>query len=106
MNQGDILLVRYPFSNLSDYKIRPAIVVSNTAFNEKHDAWICPVTSKHHDQNILFDGSLTEGTLNKQSYAKPSTIITVNEETILKRVGSLRKEKLLQIIETIKKNLN
>ena len=29
-SKNDIILVRYPFSNLSDSKVRPAVVVSTT----------------------------------------------------------------------------
>jgi len=105
MNQGDIVLVRYPFSDLSDYKIRPAIILSNTRFNLTHDVWIVPITTKHHDQNILLDDSLAYGTLDKQSYAKPATITTTDKETILKTIGALNKQKLVEILTQIKKNL-
>ena len=104
MNQGDIILVQYPFSNLIDYKIRPAVIVSSTKFNLTHDIWICPITTKQHDQNILLDDSLSKGTLDKQSYVKPITITTLDRNNILKTIGSLKKEKMLELIEQIKKN--
>ena len=42
--KNDVVLVRYPFSDLSNFKVRPAIVV-----NAKHifqDILIVPLTSK------------------------------------------------------------
>ena len=42
--KNDIILVRYPFSNLSSSKVRPAIVVS--APHVSQDIMIVPLTSK------------------------------------------------------------
>lgn len=104
MNQGDILLVKYPFSNLSDYKIRPALVVSNTLFNNLFDAWMCPITSKTNKSTIPIENFMEEGILNEKSFVKITSISAIHEDQIIKRVGALKKEKLVQIIDAIKKN--
>jgi len=104
MNQGDLLLVKYPYSNLVNYKIRPALVVSNNPFNATHDIWICPITTKQKAQNISVDDGIIEGALDKQSYANTTKVSTTNEEAILKKIGALSKEKTAEIIEAIKRN--
>ena len=43
-SKNDIILVRYPFSDLSDSKVRPAVVVS--APHVSQDIFIVPLTSK------------------------------------------------------------
>lgn len=43
-SKNDIILVRYPFSDLSSFKVRPAIVVS--APHVSQDIMIVPLTSK------------------------------------------------------------
>jgi hypothetical protein len=43
-SKDDIVLVRYPFSDLSDAKVRPAVIVS--APHSSHDVFIVPLTSK------------------------------------------------------------
>ena len=43
-SKNDIILVRYPFSDLSDSKVRPAVVVS--ASHVSQDIFIVPLTSK------------------------------------------------------------
>lgn len=43
-SKNDIILVRYPFSDLSGIKVRPAIVVS--APHSSQDIFIVPLTSK------------------------------------------------------------
>ena len=44
--QKEIVLLPYPFSNLENRKIRPAIVISNNYFNKKsQDCVAIPMTS-------------------------------------------------------------
>jgi mRNA interferase MazF len=46
VNQGDLVWVRFPFSDLQRGNVRPALVVSNDAYNAGHeDLVICAVTS-------------------------------------------------------------
>ena len=104
MQQGDIVLVRFPFSNVVDYKIRPALVVSNNDFNKTFDAWICPITSKNAEKCVPLQDAISEGQLNKESFASTTKITTMNSELFLKRLGKINKEKIAQIISEIKKN--
>lgn len=105
MEQGDIIITRYPFSNTIDYKIRPAIVVSNNRVNRKFDSWICPVTSKKGEQCIPLENALSEGRLERKSFAKSSAITSISQERILKKIGKLDKEKTKEIIESIIQNM-
>ena len=43
-SKGDVVLVRYPFSDLSDFKVRPAVAVS--APHTSQDIFLVPLTSK------------------------------------------------------------
>src|SRR3989344_1055174 len=46
MNQLNICLARFPYSNLIDYKIRPVLIISSKEFNENHNYFLCmPITS-------------------------------------------------------------
>ncbi len=45
--RGDVVLVPFPFSNLSAAQKRPAVVISSTAYNESSlDVVILAITSK------------------------------------------------------------
>ena len=105
MEQGDIILVRYPFSNAADYKIRPAVVVSNNGFNKRFDNWICPITSKRQEQTVELNKSIVEGKLERESFAKTNSIAVIENDLIIKRIGKITKEKTEEIIEHITKNL-
>jgi mRNA interferase MazF len=45
--QGDILLLPFPFTDLSGKKQRPAVVVSGNSYNKAHpDLILAPITSQ------------------------------------------------------------
>ena len=71
-NQGDIVWVRYPFSDKPDKsRVRPAIVVSNHKSNKlDNDLLICPITSTLRDTPFSFviqDSFVTIPLYNKNS---------------------------------------
>jgi len=105
MEQGDIILVKFPFSNQAQYKIRPALIISNNKLNKKADIWACPITSKKLSEDIAIKDSLTEGKLNKESYAKTTVITTLEKDLILKKIGKTNNQKTKQIIEKLIENI-
>jgi mRNA interferase MazF len=105
LEQGDIILVRFPFSNQTDYKIRPALVVSNNRHNRQSDAWFCPITTKKALHAIPIRQGLAEGMLDRESYARADVIATMDQDAALKKIGRLRQEKIREVIEAIIKNL-
>jgi mRNA interferase MazF len=43
-SSGDVVLVRYPFTDLSNSKVRPAVAIG--APHASHDIFVVPLTSK------------------------------------------------------------
>jgi mRNA interferase MazF len=87
-SKNDIILVRYPFSNLSSSKVRPAIVVS--APHVSQDIMIVPLTSKTaslvEGEFILTEWS-TAG-LNVATAVKRG-LHTVHESLVVRKIGKL-----------------
>jgi mRNA interferase MazF len=87
-SMNEILLVRYPFSDLSAAKVRPAVVVN--APHPSQDSFIVPLTSRLHD---LMPGEFAlqeweEAGLNVPTAAKRG-IYTIHPDLVVKRVGQL-----------------
>ncbi len=87
-SKDDVILVRYPFSDLSNSKVRPAVVVS--ASHPSQDIMITPLTSK---TSPLLEGEfvLSEWAgagLNVATAIKRG-IYTVHESLVIKVIGQL-----------------
>jgi mRNA interferase MazF len=87
-SKNEVLLVRYPFSDLSATKIRPAVVVS--APHPFQDVFVVPLTSK---TSPLSDGEFAladwaAAGLNVPTAVKRG-IYTVHPSLIVKRIGTL-----------------
>lgn len=86
--RNEVILVRYPFSNLSGSKVRPAIVVNASHISQ--DIIIVPLTSKVSSlltgEFVLADWKLAG--LNVPSAAKRG-IYTVHQSLVMKSIGKL-----------------
>jgi mRNA interferase MazF len=87
-SKTDVVLVRYPFTDLSGVKVRPAVVVS--ALRVSGDVFVVPLTSR---TTSLLDGEFVledwAGAGLNVATAVKRGIYTVNRSLIIKRVGSL-----------------
>ncbi len=93
--------MRFPFSNLVDYKIRPALIVSNNQHNKQADAWICPLTTTKGPKCVPIQNALVEGKLEKESYAKTNVVATIEEDLIIKKIGKISNDKTAEVIGEI-----
>ncbi|HEU0143327.1 MAG TPA: type II toxin-antitoxin system PemK/MazF family toxin [Nitrososphaera sp.] len=87
-SKNEVILVRYPFSNLSGSKIRPAVVVNDVHISQ--DVIIVPLTSK---VSPLLAGEFVLANwkaagLNVPSAAKRG-IYTVHQSLVMKSIGKL-----------------
>jgi mRNA interferase MazF len=104
--QGDIVILPISFSNLSDSKLRPAVIISNKLFNTKYpDVIALKITSIGHC--LPFDVLLKQGDLNNGELLKNSTIncafiMTIEKTLITKIIGQINENKLKEIKQKIK----
>lgn len=87
-SRGEVVLVRYPFSDLSGAKVRPAIVVSTPHISK--DIFIVPLTSRTVS---LFPGEFVlkdwvQAGLNVTTAVKRG-IYTVQQSLVVHKVGRL-----------------
>ena len=87
-SKNEVVLVRYPFSNLSGSKVRPAVVV-----NEPHvsqDVIIVPLTSK---VSSLLAGEFVLADWSKAGLNVPSAVkrglFAVHQSLVAKSIGKL-----------------
>ncbi|MDD5322732.1 MAG: type II toxin-antitoxin system PemK/MazF family toxin [Methylococcales bacterium] len=103
---SDIVFVTFPFSDLSQTKLRPALVLANA---QRNDWILCQITSQSYydTQAITIDvADFREGFLSQVSYVRPHKIFTANSQLIKKKVASLTAAKHHEIITRIQKILH
>ena len=98
---GAVVLVRFPFSDLSNTKVRPAIVLADA---ERGDWVLCQVTSQPYTDPTAVEitsADFTSGLLKKTSYARPGKLFTANALIMTKHIGDLESAKLEEIIKAV-----
>jgi len=104
--KGDVVVVPFPFSDLTQAKRRPALVASTL---EGNDIILCQITSKAVSDRYavtLADDDFTSGGLRQQSNIRPNRIFTADQHIILYRAGHLSEEKTEEVINKIIEILN
>lgn len=99
--KGDVVVLPFPFSDLSANKRRPVIVVAQ---GEYGDTILCQITSKPKkgaEAVELKDKDFQEGKLKITSYARPRKIFTADLGLILYRIGRIKKEKIKEVEDVI-----
>ena len=98
---GTVVLIRFPFSDLSDSKLRPALVLAEVG----NDDWIlCQITSNPYaDKRAieLIEKHFSSGSLLRTSYIRPGKLFTANQKLILRQVGRLDKNAFRLAIDAI-----
>ena len=87
MNRGDIVLVRFPFTDYSSEKLRPALIISKNNENDVIVAFISSVISlKAESTDYLLnkeDKDFYLTGLKKNSVFKMNKIATLDQKIIL-----------------------
>lgn len=102
-NQRDIVLVPFPYSDLTGAKQRPALIISNEHVNNAADRICCLITSNLPKGNglILTEQSFEQGKLPFQSWVKPHRLFTIHHNIIRKKLCTITKEHHSKIIKEI-----
>jgi len=93
MKQKDIVLLPFPFTNLEESKVRPALIVSNDSFNKRSDDCVMvPLTTVIEDipYSIIIDQEdMSSGKLLKPSMVKIDKVFTVEKRLAVMKIGSV-----------------
>jgi mRNA interferase MazF len=96
--RGDVVVVPFPFSDLTAAKRRPALVLTGL---EGDDLILCQITSRDlkdsHSVGLL-DSDFVSGSLKQHSNIRPDKVFTADKNIILYKAGSVRNSKLQEVV--------
>lgn len=101
--RGSVILIPFPFSDLSHNKLRPAVVLADAG---RDDYILCQITSNPWGDPLAVEilrNAFLAGGLPLTSYARPTKLFTANRSLFVKESGRLTVTALSAIIaQTIK----
>lgn len=110
--QGDIVIVKFPYTNLQGSKLRPAIIVSNSEVNSSNDYIVVMLTTQNVRGRLTTTISNSDVSIN---FKPPHTFMNVSckkiailEDTVIhKKITEIvNQNKLEEIISLIKSNFD
>lgn len=104
--QRDIVLVPFPFSDLSGRKVRPVLILSNDAYNQQSaDVVVCGLTTnlRPASYSVVVDVTDVEqpGTLRHKSKIKADTIASLEQSLLIKQIARLKPVIFKQVVAQI-----
>ena len=98
---GVVVSVPFPFSDLSQSKLRPAVALAGVGRGD----WILfQFTSNLYGDNLATTSdnvSFSTGSLHLTSYARPGKLFTTKRDLIVREVGTLKDSSLNMIIDGV-----
>ena len=99
--KGDVVVVPFPFSDLSGSKRRPALVLTDLRGD---DMIICQITSKPANDIFaqpLISEDFISGSLLANSYIRPLRVFTVDKNIVFRKIGQITSERMNKVIDAI-----
>ena len=101
-----IAIARFPYSDLSNWPVRPVVVLANAGPED----WILGQITTNSDIDgsaiELTNDSLELGSLRFVSYYRPNKLFTGNEALIIRPVARLKQEVFNRLLDATMRALN
>lgn len=99
--KGDVIVIPFPFTDLSVAKKRPAVILSDI---KGDDFIMLQITSKNVKDDYaisLISTDFASGSLKTDSNVRPNKIFTLNKQLILYKIGHLSEQKMNECVSSV-----
>jgi len=99
--KGDVVVVSFPFTDLTASKKRPALVLARL---QGDDLIVCQITGKERIDKYSIDlenSDFKKGSLDVSSILRPNRLVTASKRIIQYKIGSLKDNKLKEVINKL-----
>jgi mRNA interferase MazF len=97
----DVVVIPFPFTDLSASKRRPAVVLANLPGN---DILLCQITSQVSSEQAALPLVATDfinGSLPINSYIRPTRIFTADKQIIVRKAGTISSKLMDKVIDSL-----
>lgn len=98
---GQIIVVPFPFSDLSAQKYRPALILADAG---REDWVLCQITSNPFSDPRAIElrqEAFSSGSLQRVSYARPGKLFTANDSLFTAPAGALQPAILQRVLDAV-----
>ena len=98
---GDVVIIPFPYSDLSKSKRRPALVLAEV---DRGDFLLCQITSKQYgDRHAipLCESDFASGSISRDSFIRVAKIFTGSQALMLGVAGHVNHSKLSEVIRQL-----
>ena len=95
--KGEVVVLPFPYTNLSDIKKRPALIVAKLKGDNVILAQITSVKREDEDMVSLTKKDIHSGSLKHDSFIMPSILTTAESSSILYKIGKIKQEKIKEV---------
>ena len=99
--KGDVVVIPFPFSDLSGAKKRPALVLASL---KGDDVILCQITSQNVKDSYalpLDNSGFSSGSLYKPSNIRPNRLFTAEKNIIIRKIGRVKEEILIATVSKL-----
>ncbi len=99
--KGDIVVLPFPFSDLSSSKNRPALVLADL---RGEDIILCQITSQFVKDDYalaLNNSDFVKSSLNKPSNIRPNRLFTAEKSIIIRKVGMIKTDFFEKVVDKL-----
>ena len=99
--KGDIVVLPFPFSDLSNSKRRPAMVLADL---KGDDIILCQITSQFVKDNYaiaLENSDFIRGSLHRPSNIRPNRLFTAEKGIIIRKIGTIKPKMFNSVINKV-----
>lgn len=109
LSQGDVVLITFPFADLTSAKVRPALVLSNNTYNVGgEDVIVCLITSNMSRKGLYLTRiDTSDPDYRKGGFKAPCAIITdkihaLHRSLIKRKLGSVGDKTITEVRDNLK----
>ena len=98
---GSVVLVPFPFSDLSQAKLRPAVALADAG---RGDWILCQVTTSPYGDSRALEltaAKLARSSLHSRSYARPGKLFTANRTLMVAEIGLLQPQASRDVLAAV-----